>query len=651
MPTSGRIAANGFPSRSQSDAKNVRLFPALIALAVCLVGSIPGHAQGISGGMSTSSAQSVTQAGASLRVVILDENKKPLKQQAVVRLTNQSTGRVLFETSRGSETTFPDLAVATYLLEVGAAGYLGSRTGLTVSNVSYNGTQTITLARDPAAVDLTLKDAGQLPSKARKEAEKGIQALELSSFAEARKHLDAANRQYASSSSINFLLGYLARQQKEPDHELEYLTTAVKLDPKNLAAQNLLAQFYYDRADYAHAAEAAQIVVAGSPDSLVARKVLASSCLQLKQYEKARDNAQWIADHGGSEGGFGLLMLGQALIGLHQYDDAIQAFKTYLAGDTEPLSAMKVREALAKLEKALAQQGGEVNPNMGLGGSAVKADSDSLESNAGMPADVDAQRPSVAAGVACPADILQTIENPSQELVNSVAQFSAIEHMVHENITAEGTPTNRETRQYNYIVSISEPSEGWIKVDEYRDSGELDMPSKITTNGLAILGIAFHPLFRDTFDLSCEGLGDWNGQPAWLVHFRQLDNRPNRLRSYVVNKTYYPVYLKGRAWIRTDNFQVVHMETDLLRPIPEIHLMTEHTSVSYAPVEFRKYGTELWLPKSAELYVHFAKRRFHRSESFDHFMLFATETTEKPKLPNIGSAQPPATDHGPLPRQ
>ena len=121
---------------------------------------------------------------------------------------------------------------------------------------------------------------------------------------------------------------------------------------------------------------------------------------------------------------------------------------------------------------------------------------------------------------------------------------------------------------------------------------------------------------------------------------------PSRLRSYVVNKSNYPIRLKGRAWIRADNPQIIHLETDLVRSIPEIHLMTEHTNVSYGPVQFRKSGTDLWLPKSAELYVHFGKRRFYRSESFDHFMLFATDAVEKAKLPNIFSSQSPAANTG-----
>ena len=279
----------------------------------------------------------------------------------------------------------------------------------------------------------------------------------------------------------------------------------------------------------------------------------------------------------------------------------------------------------------------------GIGDPELTAD-DAATGNAGMPSDVDAQQPSTVAGVQCPANLLDETANRSKELVESISQFAAIEHMVHENISPEGVPRTRASRQYNYIASINESGKGMLLIQEFRDAGELEMPDKITTTGLPALAIAFHPLYRNDFEMRCEGLGEWQGQAAWLVHFRQADGKPSRLRSYVVNKVGYPVNLKGRAWILADNFQIIHMETDLVQGIPDVRLTTEHTSVNYGPVQFRKNTTELWLPKSAELYVHIGKTRFHRSENFDHFMLFATDATEKAKLP-VDKTGPAGGEH------
>jgi tetratricopeptide (TPR) repeat protein len=588
----------------------------------------------------TGSVPGDTRRGVAIRITILSEQKQPLKQQSLARITNQSTGRILFETSRGTEVVFPNLPPGKYKIEVGAAGYVAMHGDVSIPDLAHDVSQSVYLARDPAAVNFSLGDAGELPAKAHKEATKGVLALELGNFVEARKYLEAADRQYPTSSNLKFLLAYEALQQKDEDRELQYLLEATKLDPQNLQAQNLLGQLYYRREDYAHAAEAESIVVARSADSVRARKVLATSYLKLKQFEKAREQAQWLVDHGGTEGTSARLILGQAMVGLGQYEAAIPVLQAYLDDDPASSVAGQTRQLISQLQ----QNAGKVNAS--ISDPDLEAGTEALL-KAGMPQDVDSQKPNVAAGVQCPTNLMQMTANPAKLLVDSVAQFSAIEHMSHENITLQGIPRNRETRDYNYVVSISEPANGALTVQEYRDSGNLAMPDQITTTGLPVLAIAFHPLFRDDFDWKCEGLGDWQGQAAWLVHFRQLDDKPSRLRSYVVNKNNYPVGLKGRAWISADNFQILHLQTDLVKPIPEIRLVTEHTSVTYGPVQFRRHGTDLWLPKSAELYVVMGKRRFHRSENFDHFMLFATDTMEAAKPPKTESAPPPVPNSGP----
>ncbi len=266
-------------------------------------------------------------------------------------MTNQGTGRVLFQTTRGTEAIFADLPPGKYLIEVGAAGYVAGEIEASIPDLSHDASQQIYLARDPAAVNLSLGDAGELPAKVHKVAAKGVQALQLGNFAEAHKYLDAANRQYPSSSSINFLLAYVALQQKEEDRELEYLLAATKLDPHNLQAQNLLGQLYYRRGDYAHAAEAEALVVARSGDSITARKVLATSYLMLKQFEKAREQSQWLVDHAGNEGASARLILGQALVGLGQYQAAIPVLQAYLDGEPAAAAVAPTKELIAQLQQ------------------------------------------------------------------------------------------------------------------------------------------------------------------------------------------------------------------------------------------------------------------------------------------------------------
>ena len=84
-----------------------------------------------------------------------------------------------------------------------------------------------------------------------------------------------------------------------------------------------------------------------------------------------------------------------------------------------------------------------------------------------------------------------------------------------------GIPVRTETRKFNYVASISEPQPGFLSVDEYR-ADKLSLtgyPDDIASTGFATLALVFHPDMRDSFEMSCEGLGDWHGQASWLVRF------------------------------------------------------------------------------------------------------------------------------------
>jgi hypothetical protein len=219
-----------------------------------------------------------------------------------------------------------------------------------------------------------------------------------------------------------------------------------------------------------------------------------------------------------------------------------------------------------------------------------------------------------------------------RQFVDDVARFAAIEDLLHEELDKAGNPVGKETRKFDYVAAISDAQPGFLEVDEYRGQryGPSELPDGIATQGFATLALVFHPEMRENFQMSCEGLGEWRGQATWLVHFGQREDRPGQ--SYIIGNRVYPINLKGRAWITADNFQIVRIESELLNPVPEIRLRTEHQIAEYGPAPFPKKNTELWLPKSAEICLELRQRRYYRRHSFDHYMLFATDSEDKPDL-------------------
>jgi hypothetical protein len=249
-----------------------------------------------------------------------------------------------------------------------------------------------------------------------------------------------------------------------------------------------------------------------------------------------------------------------------------------------------------------------------------------------MPPDIDHSAHPMRSDITCSlADVLAGAGKRIQELIHNIDRFTATEVLEHQDADRQGNLQAPEIRKFDYMVSIREVRGGLMSVEEFRnrDVTPLHFPSRLATLGTPSIVLIFHPRYIQDFDMDCEGLGDWEGQPTWLVRFEQRKDRPNNLRSYSVDGNRYDVRLRGRAWIRADTYQVVRVETDLADPIPKIQLRLEHLQIEYHPVDFPERRVVLWLPQSAELYMDFRGHHIRRRHYFTDFKLFSVETKQE----------------------
>jgi hypothetical protein len=263
-----------------------------------------------------------------------------------------------------------------------------------------------------------------------------------------------------------------------------------------------------------------------------------------------------------------------------------------------------------------------------------------------MPPDTDKKVPPVEPGASCALDeVVKKAGHRIEELVSNVDRFTVTESLQHEKINKWGLESAPEKRKFDYVVSIKEVQARLFDVQEFRRAaGPLgDFPDGIQSNGLPTLVLIFHPYNAESFDLTCEGLTHWNGVSAWQVHFRQKPDRANNFRAYKsgINGSSYPVALKGRAWIAADSYQIVRLETDLVKAVPEIRLAAEHTIIEYGPVRFRERNVDMWLPQSAEVYSDWRGRRFHLRHSFGKYMLFSVDDKQTISAPKAAEETAP----------
>lgn len=595
-----------------------------------------------SGTTTASTPGYTTQGGAPLVVTIFAENNRTrLDRQAVVKVLNQTTQTVSWQTTTDqSEATFAELTFGHYDVEVSAVGYLTAHKEMQVISMLATIRLEIVLQRDPAAVDFGIAEAA-MPPKARKETKHAVSALKSGNWKEAGKRLDSAYKLAPSNPDLNFLLGYLSYQRQDLGLAISYLDAATRLNPNNVQSLTLLGRINLQQQHYGLAIPVLQRAIAADNDYWLPHQLLAGAYLKQQKYEGAREQAELAIAKGKGGAGSAQLVLGQALVNLGHQDEGVRALKSFLEESPKSATAPQVRNLIAELEvrrppgsPSAESAPAPATPITGIDPLLV-APEPTFSVKPWQPPGIDQVKPSVAAGVACPQTVLSMAGARVKELGTDVSRIAAIEHLLHEQLDEIGNPITRETRDFNYVASISEPSPGFFGVEEYRAEhlGLADFPDQIASSGFAGLAFVFHPSLSDDFEMTCEGLGDLRGQAAWLVRFQQREDRPARIHDYRVGGDLYALKLKGRAWITADKFQIVRIESELLNSVPKIQLASEHQVVEYGPVPFGKKDLELWLPKSAEIYLDFRRHRYYRKHSFDHYMLFSVDSDEKHKAP------------------
>jgi tetratricopeptide (TPR) repeat protein len=633
MRCSSGVARNGSIQRALASA----------ALSLLLTATLP--AQQRSGALNDpgslkdfSTAYSTAPGTGVLVLTVYSENSRThLDRQALAKLVDLRSQAATWQTTEDtSQAVFTNVAFGSYDVEVSAVGYLSAHKEMQLMNQPHPLELSVVLQRDPAAANLDVAGAA-MPAKARKETKHGVAALKSGNFKEAQKQLSDAYQLVPTNPDLNFLLGYLYFQKKDYARAGNYLRTATNLNPHNVQALTLLGRVGLERQDYAAARSALEQAVVADSENWLPHNLLADAYLRQKNFDKARDEAQVSIDKGKSKARAAQLVLGQALVGMGRDEEGVEALNAFLQDSPRHPMAGQVRNLIAEIrqydssprsvESATRTEASlsGMDPLLALPGPG-------LSLKTWQPPGVDDLQPVLAAGVACPSEkVIDGAGDRVKQLVEDVSRMAAVEDLLHQTLDQMGNPIRTETRKFNYVASMSESEPGLVTVNEYR-ADKLNLagyPDQIASTGFAALALVFHPLMRDNFEMTCEGLGGWHGQATWLVHFRQRDNRPSRIHSYKVGNQVYAVRLKGRAWISAEGFQIVRIESELVSPMPEIQLLSEHQIVEYMAVRFPKKNLQLWLPKSAEIYFDFRRHRYYRRHSFDHYMLFSVDSEEK----------------------
>ena len=559
---------------------------------------------------------------------------------ARVRIMTQS-GPALAEntTDMSGKTSIGGLPTGNYIVEASAVGYLTVQEPVNLEMRWSSVVVFLTMKPDnfgsrkdesPSAVPI-------LAPAARKEVQKGLQAFEKSNLVLARKYFEKALAMAPGNPDVQFLMGALEAQEKNVAAASEHLEKAIQIYPNHVRSLQLLGELYNQQDQGKNAIPLLEKAVALEDGSWRSHWALGVAYLKTNEPQKARQQAERAIALGKAAAGVAHLLEAQALMDLGQFDAAETSLQAFIHDDPGNPYSAKARSALDLVHQRQKEEVSKtplaVSNSQRLAAVSdlnvgVMPSKDSVWSQPG----IDDSVPSVSPNAPCSLPhVLRGTGEQVEKLMSSLERFSATERVNHFTVTKQGELRSPQIRSFEYVVSVKQLPHGLIELDEYRN-GSLDpaqFPASVATMGLPAMALVFHPQMSSDFNFVCEGMGQVSGNPAWQVHFQQKPDRPSRIHAYVIAGNYYSVPLKGRAWIDAGTYQLTRLEFELVKPIPEIHLLRERVSIDYAPVQFRTRDVKLWLPSHAELLVLRDNKAFFRTHSFSNFQLFSVGTGQQ----------------------
>jgi tetratricopeptide (TPR) repeat protein len=507
----------------------------------------------------------------------------------VTVLTVDIATKLSMVADQSGRANFTALPVGQYVVEITAPGYrtVQEQVRITGAHEAHN----ITVSMVPAiGAGKAKAGSASVSAKAVKETEKALQALQLNSLDEAQRHLSNALTADPNFADGNYLMGLLLLRRKEPERAVAYLQKSLKVSADHPAALLALGEAQYLEHDYTDA----------------------TASLEKFLVEQPRASQAPVAQ---------------------KYVDAMRKFLEPRADSDSETLAVSSGSSPARSDNSKPASGAAEDdtslPSLTEAGPLTKT--------SWAPPDVDTEKLDFDLSASCQlSQVTQSAGKRVEELVQNVDHFTATEQIEHLTLSPMGLQTSRETRRFNYLVEIRQVEKSDLDVREYRSGGFAgtdEFPGHIATMGLPTLALIFHPYLQARYDFLCEGRSSWKGRPAWVVRFQQRADHASSMLTYHVGDHYIAVGLKGRAWIDAQTFQVVAMESDILRPVPEIKLSRDHQLIEYGPVRFRDKSLELWLPKSADWYCSLNSHRFHRRHTFSQFLLFSVDDKQKISAP------------------
>jgi tetratricopeptide (TPR) repeat protein len=380
------------------------------------------------------------------------------------------------------------------------------------------------------------------------------------------------------------------------------------------------------------AAEYISQAITDAPGDALALQEMGRARLQNHDWAGADANlSRALAAGAGSEA---RLLRVRALLGEYKTPEAKAEMNRYLGGrdlKDMPLRVRMVWDAIHDQERLKATYGGENGGRKGGVGSVNYLAGDGPELKGLEPA--DPQEPLTP--------ILEKVGKNVAEFFQDFQNTSSMEVIHEEKGSQRGKVKGTLEQEFRYLCLLSDGSKPGF-FNEYRQKLSVSQGETyalkqgfMLTAGFVSASLNFYPQFQSQSAFRFIGRQKVDGRETYVIAFAQQPMKTKLSGTFTDGRTSAPTYTQGLAWIDAQNYQIVRLRTDLLKPLPEVRLDRQTTEIEYQEVHFKNSSRGLWLPREVAVTVDWDGKTLHNEHRYSDFKLFDVRTKERIEQPKV----------------
>jgi hypothetical protein len=232
------------------------------------------------------------------------------------------------------------------------------------------------------------------------------------------------------------------------------------------------------------------------------------------------------------------------------------------------------------------------------------------------------------------SQVAETIANVLPRLPNLVSREDIYHFQSSGDPSASGGIANSQpwNREFRYLILSHHNPNGSTTLEELRtdskgrpaeSAGAFTSPSGY---GFAYQWLFFSAANQPEFRFRYLGEQDKDGRKTFVLAFAQDPHKVTNPAFFQSGTKVAPFFYQGVLWIDQATFEIVQLRTDLLAPLPDLHLRQMTTQLTFRAVPIHGYSAVFWLPSEVNISTDQGTGAVEENHRYSDYHLFRSES-------------------------